>query len=86
MKDWREIKSDIYDALSHYDVSVQYHKKYGHGINATCSYFTITIEDDCDWDIVEDELEDVCSEWDLEIDYDSSDGDLDLNAGWDIND
>lgn len=86
MREWREIVSDIYDALEDFDVDVEYVSKSGHGYDATCSYFEITLnDDDIDTDDVDDALSDVCDEWDLEIDY-CSDADLDLNACWDIND
>lgn len=86
MKDWRQIISDIEDALSDYNVEVEFQRKLGHGFDATCSYFTVWIEDeDWDWDYVESDIQSVCDEWDLEIDFDSA-GDFDLNAHWDIND
>lgn len=87
MRNWREIRSDIYDALSDYDVDVCYHGPRGHGYEASCAYFTVTIDDDeeWDWDDLDEALEDVCSEWDLSID-DDSEGTFDLNAYWDCND
>lgn len=85
MRNWREIRQDIYDALSDYDVNVQYNAKSGHGHNASCSYFTITIHDEWDWDWIQEDIDDVCNEWDLSIDDDSN-GDFDLNAYWDCND
>lgn len=87
MRNWREIRSDIYDALSDYNVSVTYHNKSGHGWEASCSYFSVSFDDDeeWDWDWIEGDIDKVCDEWDLEIDDDSEDGDFDLNAHWDIN-
>lgn len=86
MREWRQIKSAIYDALSNYDCDVYYNPPTGRGYNACCSYFTITINEDCDHDFVADELDGVCDDWELSYDWDSEDGDLDLNADWDRND
>lgn len=83
MKEWREIKSDIEDALENYDCDVYYHKPEGHGYNSCCGYFEVNInENDWEWDWIENDLSDVMDEWDLYID-DDSDGDFDLNADWD---
>ena len=87
MRNWREIKGEIIDALSDYDVSVWYNAKCGSGFDAQCSYFTVEFDDDEDWcwDDIESAIDDVCSEYDLNID-DDSEGDFDLCAHWDIND
>ena len=83
MKEWREIKSDIYDALEDYDCDVYYNKPEGRGYNSRCGYFEVSINDDeWEWDDIESALSDVMSEWDLYID-DDSDSDFDLNADWD---
>ncbi len=88
MRNWRQIRSDIYDALSNYNVTVRYHKKEGSGWDGTCSYFSVSFDDDeeWDWDWIESDIQAVCDEWDLGIDDDSEDGDFDLNAYWDTND
>ncbi len=85
MREWRKIQSDIYDALSNYDVDVDYTPKRGRGWSSECSYFTVTIHEDWDSDDIENDLADVCEEWDLDFDYDSY-GSFDLNADWDRND
>lgn len=83
MKEWREIKSDIEDALENYDCDVYYHKPEGRGYDSCCGYFEVNInEDDWEWDWIENDLSGVMEEWDLYID-DDSDGDFDLNADWD---
>lgn len=85
MRNWREIRSAIYHALSDYDCEVWYEKPSGRGWNARCSYFTISINEEYDSDDIEEALEDVADEYSLTIDWDS-DEDVDLNADWDCND
>jgi len=88
MENWREIKSDIEDALENADLScdVYYHKPEGRGDDSCCGYFEVSLDDDdWEWEWVEDALEEVMNEWDLYID-DDSDEDFDLNADWDTND
>lgn len=85
MKEWRSIRSAIYNALSGYDCSVYYQKPVGKGWNGTCGYFEITIEDEYDSDEIEEELQSVADDWELDFDWDS-DGTVDLNAYWDRRD
>lgn len=70
----RDVKQDIYSALSDYDCNVVYTK----GNSDCCGYFTIYIDDEYDYDDVADALDDVCDDYNLYID-DESDGVLDLN-------
>ena len=87
MRNWREIKAAIEDALDDYTVEVSYASKSGRGDDASCSYFTVEFDEEEDWcwDDIESDIADVCNEYDLQID-DDSDGDFDLCAHWDVND
>ncbi len=60
MRNWRKIVSDIYDVLSDYDIDVTYHKRTGHGYNAQCAYFSVSINEEWDWDWIESDVEAVC--------------------------
>lgn len=87
MKNWKEIQLEIWEALSDFQVAVEYHQKIGAGKTAQCSYFTISIQDDSEWewnDIL-GAVSDVCEKWNLELDSESGTGDFDLNVNWDIN-
>ena len=87
MRNWREIKAAIEDALDDYNVEVSYASKSRRGDDASCSYFTVEFDEEEDWcwDDIESDIADVCNEYDLQID-DDSDGDFDLCAHWDVND
>lgn len=69
----RDVKNAIYEALVLYDCEVEYTRAYGD----CCAYFTVTINDEWDWDIIEDDIDNVCNEYGLWIDDDSS-GSFDL--------
>lgn len=85
MEHWKEIKDAIYDALDDYDCDVYYQPPTGCGYGAHCAYFEITINEDYDCEDIENDLNEVCNDYELGIDWDS-DEDVDLNAYWDIND
>lgn len=87
MKNWKEIQLEIWEALSQYPVSVEYHQKIGAGKTAQCSYFTISFKDDSglEWEEILTAIADVSEKWHLELDADSDTGDFDLNVIWDIN-
>lgn len=68
-----EVKRAIYDALEDYDCHVVYTR----GTKDRCAYFTVTIDEEWDWDWIEDDIDDVCDEYGLWID-DYSDGSFDL--------
>lgn len=44
----RDVKNAIYEALVLYDCEVEYTRAYGD----CCAYFTVTINDEWDWDIL----------------------------------
>lgn len=84
MRNWREIKSAIYDALSNYNCEIWYYGPRGKGWGARCAYFEVEINDDYNCDDIEDALANVSDEYTLTIDWDS-DEDVDLIACWDSN-
>lgn len=67
------VKRAIHNALSNFDHSVYYTK--GHG--SYSSYFTIEINEEWDWDWIENQIDEVCDDYGLWID-DDSEGDFDL--------
>lgn len=84
MKEWRTIKRDIQDAMSHVESNIEYDGPHG----GQCSAFTVTVYDeDYDPDDFYNDLEDVSNEWNLSIDdwYHGDDDNLcvDLYAYWD---
>ena len=48
MRNWREIKVAIEDALDDYNVEVSYASKSGRGDDASCSYFTVEFDEEED--------------------------------------
>lgn len=82
MRNWREIKRAIYNALSDYNCEVWYNRPEGRGWNAQCAYFKVRINEKYYSDDIEDILEGVSDEYSLTIDWDS-DEDVDLIAKWD---
>ena len=86
MKNWKEIQFEIWIAL-HCKAKIEYNQKTGVGTAAKCSYFTISFEDDSDWEweVILSSISEVIEKWKLELDTDSDTGDFDLNVTWDIN-
>lgn len=68
-----DVKNEIYGALEDYNCEVNYTRKNGD----TCAYFTITIDDEWDWDWIEQDIDKMCDEYGLWID-DDSEGSFDL--------
>ena len=63
----KDIKDAIYDALDNYDCEVEFTKRG----KETYAYFTVTINDEWGWDEIENEIDNVCSQYGLQIDDDS---------------
>jgi hypothetical protein len=63
----RDVKNAILEALDNYDCSVEYTPRSGD----RCAYFTVTIDDEWDWDWIESDIDNICDEYGLWIDDDS---------------
>ena len=81
MKNWREIKKAIEQALS----GIEHEVKYVSPTKERCSYFEIGIkEDDFSMDQTLNILSGVVKQYQLAEDIQGSYATLDLNAYWDI--
>ena len=63
----KDVKDAIYDALDDYDCTVDYTPRE----DDRCAYFTVTIDEDWDWDDIENAIDSVCNDYGLQIDDDS---------------
>lgn len=68
-----DVKKAIREALANYECRIEYTRRAGD----RCAYFTVYIDDEWDWDWIENDIDAVCSEFNMWIDDDSR-GSFDL--------